>query len=183
MLKLLNEQLLALPDLLRDPEAQWQSLDIDYHPPKVERVWRPILGNTHRIYLHRMHACSEEEAFKHTHPWPAAMKIVSGKYAMSMFYGAGLDPEHKIGTVVLAEGSSYEMLNPDGWHAVWPLTPVTLSVMITGPVFTDGGGWRGENLPEPVAGTLGPMSKEAKRSLLEVFRDRFWLRGRGKANV
>ena len=52
MLNVLHEIERALPELLRDPRAltEWRSLDVDYEPPRVERVYRDV--GAHRVSLH-----------------------------------------------------------------------------------------------------------------------------------
>ena len=63
----------GLPALLRD-EGAWKSLLVDYHPPTVERLWRP--WGAGRVYLHRIHPCARAEALFHPHPWPSAMRVL-----------------------------------------------------------------------------------------------------------
>src|SRR5262245_5320802 len=77
-----------LPDLLADP-AGWETVDVDYEPPRVERLWRQLEPDV-RAFLHRIHPC--ERALFHPHPWPSAVKIVSGTYEMLVGYGAGETP-------------------------------------------------------------------------------------------
>lgn len=117
-----------LPALLDQPE-RWSSLDVNYEPPRVERLWMDLDG--HRVYLHRIHPC--EKALYHPHPWPSAIKIVSGSYEMGVGYGVGDAVPPEAARVRLAAGSSYVMVEPDGWHYVRPLGPdPSLSLMVTG---------------------------------------------------
>lgn len=179
MLDKLHDALKILPTLLAEPAELWESLDIDYHPPRMEQLWWPWKGATHRIHLHRIHRCEGQAAYRHTHPWPAAMKVLEGSYMMPLFYGAGSHPDHEIAKVVLPAGAEYEMCHPDSWHATIPLTPVTLSVMVTGPVWTQDeslweGKWRGEPIPPPPnKGPLDKMTEPMKADLLEAFRRHF----------
>jgi hypothetical protein len=123
---------LELPTLLKEIDG-WQSLDIDYHPPFVERVWRQ--WGEFRIALHRIHPCSSAEALFHPHPWPSAMRILSGTYEMAVGYGAG-DTPPPIAARFVASGADmdvrYEMTDPDAWHYVRPIGEPTYSVMLTG---------------------------------------------------
>ncbi len=129
MLNVLHEIEKALPSLLSE-EGAWQSVYVDYHPPFVERVWRQVGQN--RVYLHRIHPCKKSEALFHPHPWPSAMRIVEGEYEMSVGYGKGDEAPPVAATIIMASGSSYEMVDPDGWHYVRPLGKPTLSLMVTG---------------------------------------------------
>jgi hypothetical protein len=121
-----------LPHLLSSRDG-WQSLDINYHPPFVERVWRP--WGDFRIALHRIHPCAPEEALFHPHPWPSAMRILAGAYEMAIGYGEGDEPP-PIAARLVAAGEDmnvrYEMTDPDAWHYVRPIEGPTYSVMITG---------------------------------------------------
>src|SRR4051812_43004128 len=105
----------ALPDLLERDEA-WTSLDVNYEPPRVERLWRSF-EDDFRIYLHRIHPC--DTALFHPHPWPSAVRIISGKYEMDVGYSG--DAENKDGPppvaahLCLTAGSHYEMVHADGW--------------------------------------------------------------------
>lgn len=129
MLEVLSQIEVDLPNLLQFED--WPSLDITYHPPIVERLWRP--WREYRIYLHRIHPCSMEEALYHPHPWPSAMRILKGEYEMIVGYGSGDIPPRIAARLILRAGSRYEMAEPDGWHAVRPVDQPSLSLMVTGP--------------------------------------------------
>jgi hypothetical protein len=124
---LMHEVYPQLARLARQPEL-WQSLDIDYEPPRVERLWMPWKDG--RFYLHLIHPC--DKALFHPHPWPSAIMLLDGHQEMAVGYGAGDDPPPVTTTLKLAPDSSYEMLHPDGWHSVKPLFRPSLSVMLTG---------------------------------------------------
>lgn len=137
------EQLLKvealLPKLIEDRQA-WQSLDVDYEPPRVERVWRDydLEGTPVRICLHRIHPC--ERALMHPHPWPSAMRVVDGSYEMIVGEGgvdglSGTQGYHKIATVILTKGAAYEMVDTAAWHNVRPVGDVAYSLMIMGPKY------------------------------------------------
>ena len=76
MFKILKEVEKVLPALLKLND--WESIDVDYHPPRVERVWRRY--GDYRINLHRIHPCRKDEALFHPHPWPSIVKIIEGGY-------------------------------------------------------------------------------------------------------
>src|SRR2546425_6708638 len=118
-----------LPRLLLD-EAAWKGLFIDYHPPTVERLWTP--WRDYRVSLHRIYPCAPGQALFHPHPWPSAMRILSGKYEMAVGYGKG-GTVPPIAALMLATGDfRYEMTDPDAWHYVRPIGEPTLSLMVTG---------------------------------------------------
>src|SRR5690348_11598928 len=118
MLQIMIEMEAKLKVLLAD-RARWNSVYVDYHKPYVERLWTQV--DSVRVYLHRIHPCTRDEALFHPHPWPSAMRILQGKYEMAVGYGKGMNPPPKAATLVLETGSSYEMIDPDGWHYVRPL--------------------------------------------------------------
>ena len=113
-------------------EIRWNSLDINYHPPRVERLWTQI-GNM-RLMVHRIHSVKgkDKKALFHPHPWPSAVYILSGMYEMGIGYGEGPEPPPVAATVLLTNGSSYSMDDKNGWHYVAPLAQegMSLSVML-----------------------------------------------------
>jgi hypothetical protein len=157
MLQILARAERALPGLLQSREG-WHSLDVDYEPPRVERLWRGFEGD-YRLYLHRIHPC--ETALYHPHPWPSAIKILEGGYEMAVGFGEGNKPPPIAAVIKVAPGSSYEMLNIDGWHYVLPSVP-NLSVMITGAPWKR---WA----PGPNK-QLSPLSEVGVAALLADFR-------------
>lgn len=138
-----------------DPK-EWNSLDVDYDPPRVERLWRQ-LGDT-RVYIHMIHPCTE--ALYHPHPWPSAIKILRGSYEMGVGYGPGLAPPPMACKITLAAGSYYEMTDINGWHYVRP-SELVLSLMITGPK------WEREEIKSK--NPLSPLSDKRKQELLNYF--------------
>lgn len=149
----------ALPALIQTPEV-WQTLDVDYEPPRVERLWTQLGDN--RLYLHRIHPCERGQALYHPHPWPSAVHLVEGRYEMAVGYGAGDEyPPHAM-TAVIASGTMYEMLDQDGWHDVRPLGGTCLSVMLAGKPFV--GGTRRGQKPK-----LNPLPESTKVGLLSAF--------------
>jgi len=162
MLNVLSEAEECLSQLLKSEDG-WTSLDVDYDPPRVERLWRPF-GDGYRLYLHRIHPCTQ--ALYHPHPWPSAIKIVSGGYEMGVGFGSGFGPDEPplAVTLHLSVGSTYEMTHPDGWHYVLPSVS-NLSVMVTGARW---GRWA----PEPTKKLL-PLKDQEVQSLLAEFRTHY----------
>ena len=160
MLNILKEVEIALPYWIADHQNRWNSVFVDYHPPFVERLW--CQWNEYRIYLHRIHPCLPNEALFHPHPWPSAMKILSGKYEMAIGFGSGEIPPPVASTIILVEGTTYEMVHPDSWHYVRPLGEPAMSLMVAG---------RPWNRLSPGSGTkLQPLSEEQKARLFNFFR-------------
>lgn len=152
----------ALPELLQDALG-WHSLDVNYEPPHVERLWRPF-ADDFRLYLHRIHPC--DRALYHPHPWPSAIRLVEGEYEMGVGYSdasytaPGFSPP-TAAKLILTKGSMYVMDDRDGWHYVKPLGGPSLSIMITGRPWAR---WA------PKADfTLSSLSADKERALLEDF--------------
>lgn len=151
----------VLPGLLLDTSTSWNTLEVLYEEPRVERLWLQLGDN--RLYLHRIHPC--KRAFFHPHPWPSAVLVVSGKYLMEVGKGDRNGPAPAaVMTAIMGPGSAYEMLDPDGWHSVQPLDAPSYSVMLTGKP------WSNTPLSEGQRQTNQPLSIEATKDLL----DHFW---------
>ena len=132
-LKQVEKELLSLLEC-----DDWQSLDIDYHKPHVERVW--IQWHGFRVNLHRIHACKRHEALYHPHPWPSVVKIIGGSFDDDLSNGGywtaigsgppdGPDPP-KVAEMWAPAGSIITMEDPYGWHLVAP-PKESYSLMIT----------------------------------------------------
>lgn len=150
-----------IPGLIDDPTTPWQTLDVLYEDPHVERVWLQL--GSKRLYLHRIHPC--ERGFYHPHPWPSAIILLSGAQRMWLGYGppSGSPPDIAA-TIELAAGSAYEMLDPRGWHAVMPQGGVSLSLMLTGRP------WTMPVTQHAQKAANRPLSPEAKASVLADFK-------------
>ena len=153
-----------LPGLLADPTTPWQSINITYEDPHVERVW--IQLGEYRVLLHRIHPC--EHPLRHPHPWPSAVRILSGQYRMGVGK-LGQDGNAEIVTVLLTAGSSYEMLHPHGWHYVQPLLKPSLSVMLTGKPWPK----TEITITHPGTGQNQPLSDAGKSDVLQDFKQFF----------
>ena len=129
MLNILNRAEEVLPLLIKE-RATWHSVFVDYEQPFVERLWRE--WGEYRLYLHRIHPCAADVALFHPHPWPSAMKVLSGSYEMGVGYGSGETVPPVAATVILNSGARYEMVHPDAWHSVRPREAPSLSLMVTG---------------------------------------------------
>ena len=129
MLNVLYEVESQLPALLRAP-GDWNSVDINYHPPFVDRLWRQ--WKQYRIYLHRIYPCEPEQALFHPHPWPSAMHILQGTYEMAIGYGKGDEVPPVAARIVTSSPFRYEMIDPDAWHYVRPIGVPAWTVMVTG---------------------------------------------------
>ncbi len=114
---------------------KWNSLDVTYKDPHVQRLWRDFGEN--RIYLHKIYKC--KNPFFHFHPWPSAMKVVAGSYKMNVGYGDRMldKPPNICLSQIVPARTYYEMLDPNSWHSVNPISNYSLSLMITGRLFDD----------------------------------------------
>lgn len=114
--------------LLAQPHV-WNTLEVLYETPRVERLW--MQWDENRLYVHRIHPCNKP--FFHPHPWPSAIYVVSGRYRMRI--GSGKPdgaPPTLAATLLVNDGSAYEMVDPEGWHSVEPVGGPSVSFMLTG---------------------------------------------------
>ena len=161
MIKVLDEMLGRLATLIEEPG--WKTLLIDYETPHVERLWKMIDG--YRLCLHRIHPC--EKALYHPHPWPSAVKLLSGDYEMGVGHAQpGETSPTEIAKVIFRRGSSYEMIDPRGWHYVKPLQWQSYSVMVMGPLYPSDGTVH----PKPTT-RQRPLSEGVKAELLADFHE------------
>lgn len=130
--------------------ADWKDVLVDYHEPFVERVWCEFKGL--RVFLHRIHPSTPDKALMHGHPWPSAIRLLRGRYTMDVGRGT---------RVVLREGCTYEMVSPDGEHAVIPNGAPSFSLMVTAPP------WETHKGPKPTK-TLGPLDPKLRAELLAM---------------
>lgn len=152
-------------ELLKDAKA-WNTVDIDYERPRVERLWRP--WRDFRLNLHCLHHCKPGEALFHPHPWPSIMRVIWGKYEMDVGFGSGDTPPPVAMQLVLGINSVYSMLHPDTWHSVRPLnedgTRYVFSFMLTGQPWD-------RTSPKPGKKTvLQGLSDHRRGVMLELFK-------------
>ena len=178
MIELLKEIELKLPELLKDPSV-WKTVDVNYHPPRVERLWTQLGEN--RLMLHVIHPCKFEEALYHPHPWPSAMHILEGRYETGLGFkdtsnyimDDPIKPYYfkikQIAKLELTGDNYYEMLDPKGWHYVRPIDDVCYSIMLIGKPWESN---QGKGLPDP--GKLLELSEERKLEIIQVFKDLTW---------
>jgi hypothetical protein len=157
-------------DLLHSPEL-WNSLNINYHPPQVERLWCQL--GVYRLYLHFIHPCKEGEALYHPHPWPSAIHVLEGSYETGFGYGEGTEEPEVFGKVFVPNGGMYyDMTHKDGWHYVRPLGGVCSTIMLAGEP------WDREQVGKDYDELL-PLSEDRKIVMLEYFKNFF--RGKMRA--
>lgn len=169
-----NIELNDLTRLLKEPNDSWNTMDVDYHPPRVERVWKQVNPSC-RVLLHRIHRCNEDETLWHAHPWPSAVSVVSGMYEHRVGYMIGGYEAPSASNIVtlcrtvLRWGSYYEMTQPQAWHCVRPISLSCLTIMVTGLPYA-------KDLVQPSLVTpserQGPLSDKARDEILDEFRRR-----------
>lgn len=150
--------------MLADPSRDWRTVDVTYEDPHVERVWTQW-GDL-RVNLHRIHVC--EKPLFHPHPWPSAMVVCAGAYLMGVGHSEAGEEPREAARVCLERGSSYEMLDPHGWHWVKPLgpDPVAMTIMVTGKPWELPAGF-----PKHGKGHVhAELSAEARNGILDWFR-------------
>lgn len=165
MIDVLRQVERELPSLLNN-EADWTGLDVNYHPPRVERLW--LQWKEHfRIMLHRIYPCSENEALFHPHPWPSAMLLTSrsSSYKMGTGYETGKKQPEIRERLIMKPGSRYEMIDPNEWHYVAPIDGPALTVMVTGKPW--------QRTSPKSSKPLAELSTESRSELFELFRKEF----------
>lgn len=140
----------------------WKSKKIRYQFPHVDRLMVPW-GDL-RISLHYIHPCEKSECYIHPHPWPSAIRVLSGIYETGLYsrpwFGLQKDstPEIRFSG---SRGFDYEMVDPNSSHYVWTATG-SYSLMVMGPK------WEGV-LPNPQQEPEGPLSMTEEEELLQIF--------------
>ena len=160
MIELLKQIESEIPQLLGSLD-KWGSLDVNYFPPRVERLWMQY-DDVHRLFIHVIHPTTEPCLF-HKHRWPAAFKMIDGEYEMGISYSESeisSDEAYKIPVIskfIMSEGSYYEMVNTHTLHYVRPLGKPSVSFMLTGELYPESS-FRKEVLDRK----LEPLSDERK---------------------
>lgn len=143
--KIENTQIL---DILSLDNHHFKTLDVDYHPPRVERI-QYLLPDNKRLSFHVLHPCKPEEALYHPHPWSSAMHVLQGKYEMGLSYSENpqdLDDtetgvhnasrlQEQLLKLEVNSGMYYEMSYYKAWHYVRPIDEPCYTVMLTGDLF------------------------------------------------
>lgn len=117
------------PDFL-EFEAElkdFNSKKVIYQEPEVWRLW--IQVGEFRVNFHKIFKSETQELF-HPHPWPMNTLILDGSCEVG--FGVGEHAPELLTTATFEKNSSYEMLQPQLWHYVKPLTPSILTVMVSG---------------------------------------------------
>lgn len=156
MLDILDTTLNKLPNLMTQ-KSTWESLNINYEAPNVERIWKQY-GDI-RINLHRIFPSTKN--FFHPHPWPCAVVILKGKYEMGLGYGSKRPPV--MSRSILNEGSKYEMVHKHAWHYIKPLDEPVYSVMVSGLPWVDVVSQNSNNI------SLAPLSNDVFKELFDIF--------------
>lgn len=151
----------ALEVLMSNPD-DWQSLDVDYHPPKVERVWRTY--GSYRISLHVIHPCKSADSLIHPHPWKSAVHV----FETGSIYEHGICyPDGHMKTLCKHEVMGemyYEILEKQAYHWVRPINGLVYSVMLMGPTE-----WEENNIKADKQ--LVPLSDERKKEIIGIFHE------------
>lgn len=157
-----------IKELLKYPNV-WKTLDVDYFPPRVERLY--TIWNGYRIHLHVIHP-TDQPCLMHKHRWPSAMKLLKGSYEMGLAYWT-----HEIAAknafiipilskLLLTAGSYYEMTQTDTLHYVKPTGEPSYSIMITCDLYPEAYKLR----QEQVTKELQPLSNPRKIEILNIFK-------------
>lgn len=158
--------------LLNNPDI-WESKDVDYTTPRVERVWIPI--NDMRLSLHVIHPCEVGTAFLHQHVWESAMFVlpIGGLYEHTIGvrtydeYGDAGDGKDYIACKQIVEGAMYyEMLERATIHSVRPISQPVFTIMLSGKPI-----WRDNSCKLPKK--LVSLSDERKKEILLTFKEYF----------
>lgn len=165
-----------IPDIINSldkyPE-DWNTLDVDYFPPRVERLYTKI--GEYRVYLHTIHT-TNEECLYHKHKWPAAFYQLSGSYEMGITYSKeeiSSEEAHKLPTLsklILNKGSFYEMTQTDCLHYVKPLSKVSHSIMITKDLYPESNTIRKESVDKKLNGLSEGRKVELIKTFLKLLR-------------
>jgi hypothetical protein len=162
--KLQQIERVKLYDLLCDVSI-WNSVDVTYHPPHVERLWCQL--GKYRLFLHFIHPCKPGEPLFHPHPWPSVIHVIEGEYEMGMGFGEGLEEPEIFSTIVSQGSMYYDMPHRDGWHYVRPTTSVCSSVMLIGEP------WGREMPASEQVGELGHLHNDRVVMMLEYFKGKY----------
>lgn len=155
--------------LLLKYENEWKTLDVDYFPPRVERLYTTYCDC--RVHLHIIHP-TNKKCLYHKHRWPAVIKQLKGSYEMGITYSAeevSTDEAHNLPTLAkfkINEGSYYEMKQTDCLHYVKPDNyEPSYSIMLTKDLYPEASFRK-----ETVDRKLEELSDERKKEILKIFK-------------
>lgn len=158
-----------IKDLLYNPSI-WNTLDVDYFPPRVERLW--TIYNDYRIFLHIIHP-TNQPCLYHKHRWPAAFKQIEGSYEMGITYHSEeitSEIAYNLPTLarfIINKGTYYEMTQTDCLHFVRPVNAISASIMITKDLYKES-----DLRKEAIDKKLEYLSDSRKLEMLEFFKKR-----------
>lgn len=158
--ELIKTALLDLRKLAYVPNI-WKSKLVDYESPLVERLWTDYKDC--RLSIHKIHPC--EKPLRHVHPWPAAVRVLSGMYEMEMGIVEKSSSEwdyRLLGSFLIGPGSEYDLTAVDTWHSVKPIKGPSISLMIMGKPWEHHPSMN--NQPQP--GELKSLHEETVLSIL-----------------
>ena len=143
----------------------WKTLDIDYHPPHVQRLYTHI--NSVRVCLHRILPCDPNEALVHPHPWAASFKIYKGSYYSEVGVSDTAEAPKNMMRLHLSAGSIASMTNPNDWHFVAPIKEAAYTMMINSSPYS-----KEEMNPgvEAASKPLSELDKDTARLILQEFK-------------
>ena len=156
----LEDSLNKLPKLL-DREYYWKSKFINYEFPYVSRLYRKEECDQGEYYLsiHEIEVIPyPHHALWHNHDYPLLVKVLAGVQLVQLGYEKGVEE----GPDLFSYNSQYIMESDEQFHSVTPLTPKTLSLMITYKQFA---GEKRHNQPQ-----LKELSIERKLEILEAVK-------------
>lgn len=162
-----------LRSLLETPSI-WNSLNVDYHPPFVERVWTQIGDN--RLSLHVIHPCQPGEALWHPHEWQTAFHVlpVEGAGVYEQGIGHGVSNEPMFGNKFIymplmkmeVHGEMYyEMTHENCAHYVRPIDKPVYTLMLSSPVK-----WPDNKREEIIGKKLEPLHGDRVQEIFSIFK-------------
>jgi len=166
ILKIIEED--DILDLLQRNEI-WNTLEIDYIPPRVERVWTQY-NDEYRILIHKIYPCdiwNDDDVLYHPHPWKSAIHVLpigNGVYK----HVIGSKDGNYCSMEVHGE-MYYEMLDPNAYHSVQPIYEPVYSVMLIGkPIWKELNNdfFEGNDVKSK---DLKPLDDEIKDGILQEF--------------
>lgn len=106
-----------LSALIRERD-RWKDVTINTMPI-TNRLYTDI-GKDFRVFLHRLDPSpGKRPAHLHYHQWPSIMHVHENGYRQQLAFGAPKDGTPKIAFETdIVPGTTYEMIDPNVWHAV-----------------------------------------------------------------